>query len=311
MTQPASLDPTTVRRLAFVKYLYKTGVSQSKAPEPLGGASLLTFHDSVELFNQIASEHVDSGAKKPNFMDYWGLISQKLHPGVELSQKVSMERLNNARIALKHHGTLPAKLEVEAFRASVTAFFQDNTQTVFGLPFDNISLIDFVQPDEAKEKLQVAEKHLDKNEIEDAMNNVALAFRTMLNDYEGRKKGKSSRSPLLQGGDLRDLKSLVAYDGGSSSGVLNVIIRSLDAMQQDIKMLALGLNYRRYAKFRMHTPQIHQMFGRDPIFSRRDSSDSIQTTPDDVRFCIEFVIETSIILQEFDYSIDDSALPSS
>lgn len=55
-----SLDQTTVTRLAFIKYLYQTGISQSRAPSPLSCASLLTMHDAVELFLQLSSEHPNS-----------------------------------------------------------------------------------------------------------------------------------------------------------------------------------------------------------------------------------------------------------
>lgn len=102
------LDKSTViKRLAFIKYLYKLAVDQSKRPEPLCSASILTFHDAIELFLQLASEHLNVGKQQPSFMEYWDLISQKLS-NQELTQKESMRRLNRARVALKHHGTLPS-----------------------------------------------------------------------------------------------------------------------------------------------------------------------------------------------------------
>jgi len=56
------LDKSTIiKRLAFIKYLYKLAVDQSRRPEPLCSASILTFHDAVELFLQLASEHLDVG----------------------------------------------------------------------------------------------------------------------------------------------------------------------------------------------------------------------------------------------------------
>jgi len=118
-----ALDHTVVKRLAFTKYLYQTAVAQSRAPSPLSCASLLTMHDAVELFLQLASEHLNAGSGHPGFMDYWDILNKKLDPN-ELEQKESMRRLNKARVALKHHGTFPSDLDIEAFRASVTAFFK-------------------------------------------------------------------------------------------------------------------------------------------------------------------------------------------
>jgi hypothetical protein len=44
------LEESIVRRLAFIKYLYAVAIEQSKRPEPLCSASILTFHDAIELF---------------------------------------------------------------------------------------------------------------------------------------------------------------------------------------------------------------------------------------------------------------------
>src|SRR6266496_2832550 len=119
------LDETEMRRLAFARYLFTLGVSQSKAAEPLAPASLLTFHDAVELYLQLASERLNVGKAQPNFMEYWDFINPKLAPE-ELPQKESMRRLNKARVALKHHGTFPSKLDVESFRATTASFFEDS-----------------------------------------------------------------------------------------------------------------------------------------------------------------------------------------
>lgn len=81
-----------IKRLAFIKYLYRVAVEQSQKSEPLCAASVLFFHDAVELFLQLASEHLDIGKEGLKFMEYWDLISKKL--GIELSQKESMRRLN-------------------------------------------------------------------------------------------------------------------------------------------------------------------------------------------------------------------------
>ena len=39
-----------MKRLAFVKHIYKVGVEQSRKPEPFCWLSVLTFHDAVEPF---------------------------------------------------------------------------------------------------------------------------------------------------------------------------------------------------------------------------------------------------------------------
>lgn len=302
------VDPTIIRRLAFIKYLYGVGIEQSKAPEPLAGASLLTFHDAVELFLQLASEHLNAGTAHPAFMDYWPLLSGKLALGTELPQKESMRRLNKARVALKHHGILPAKLDIEAFRASTTAFFEDSASIVFALPFAEISLTDFVQPQTAQAKLKSAEQLLRQDQLEKALGEIAIAFEEMLADYEGRKHNQFSDSPFFFGRDLTFHNSFfmgLKQESGMQriAEFIDGVQESIEAMQKAIKMLALGLDYRRYARFQLHVPFITQTEGGTYHLDWNYSHGGPGPTKDDVQYCIDFVVEVAIRLREFDYDV--------
>ena len=189
------LTHTLVRRLAFVKYLYQLGIGQSRSPEPFAAAALLTFHDAIELFLQLASEYCNVGKGHPAFLEYWDFINPKLEGG-ELAQKESMRRLNKARVALKHHGTLPSKLDLEAFRAATVGFFADNTPLVFGVELAEVSMVEFVQPEKARNHLAMAQQATKESELEVARENVALAFYFMVSDYEDRKRYGFYRSPF-------------------------------------------------------------------------------------------------------------------
>src|SRR6266487_3220116 len=130
-TQGPNIDQTTISRLAYIRYLYTIGAQQSRQPEPLSSASILTFHDSVELFLQLASEVWNaSPSTNQEFMGYWDILRPHI-PGGQLSQKESMGRLNTARSGLKHRGIWPNKGVIDELATSVTNFFEDNTPTVF------------------------------------------------------------------------------------------------------------------------------------------------------------------------------------
>lgn len=300
------IDPSVIRRLAFIRYLFGLGVGQSRAPEPLASASLLTFHDSVELFLLVASEHLNVGAAQLSFMDYWAQLSQKLPNGCELPQKEAMRRLNKSRVALKHHGTLPSKLDVDAFRAATGAFFLDSTPLVFGKSFDEISRTEFVTPDPARDKLKAAEQELDSDDLKSALCNIAIAFAEIINDYEDRKRGQYGDSPFFFGHDLTFQNSF--FMGLDRAGLpqrlgefADRVKESIDMMQDAIRMLALGLDYRRYSRFQLHAPYVTRM-PSGSYHVQRDSRGSI-AKKEDVRFCIDFVIETAVHLREFDYDV--------
>jgi len=293
---------TIIKRLAFIKYLYRLAVEQSKRPEPLCSASILTFHDAIELFLQLASEHLDVGKKDPSFMEYWDLISQRLS-NQELTQKESMRRLNKTRVALKHHGTLPSKLDIEAFRAIATNFFEENTSIIFGIDFSNISLVELVQCENVKSNLKNAEELLKENNIEEALDKVALAFAQLIDDYEGRKIGLYGKSPFFFGKPMTFLNSLfmgINRVTGSDferklAEFIDKVKESIESLQKAVKIISLGIDYRRYVKFQLLTPLVVRTAGGYHI-QRVQWGSKGKPTVEDVQFCVDFVIESSISL---------------
>jgi hypothetical protein len=77
---------------------------------------------------------------------------------------------------------------------------------------------------------------------------------------------------------------------------------SIQALQGAVRILSLGLDYRRYSKFDWLTPRVHWMI---------DGSVKVTAPPhppvseEDCRFCFDFVIEAAMRLQEFDYELED------
>lgn len=41
---PKPLDPLTVQRLAYVRFLYEQGLEHTRRPAPLSSSALLSFH---------------------------------------------------------------------------------------------------------------------------------------------------------------------------------------------------------------------------------------------------------------------------
>jgi hypothetical protein len=304
-----ALDQTLIRRLAFVRYLYQSGLSQSHAPAPMSSASLLSWHDSVELFLQVASEHLNVGSGQPAFMDYWDLLNRKLNPA-EVGQKESMRRLNKARVALKHHGTFPSVLDIEAFRAAVTGFYQDNTPLIFAIAFDDVSLVEFVNPESARTKLTQAQQLIGEGRTLDALNDIALAYDEMIADYEKRKRDTSYRSPFYFGQDLSFHDSFfMGFRGNLGSDerrlaeFVDRVKESVEAMQGAMKVLALGIDYRKYSRFKIFVPHIsHNLGGGTQVHRRFKEEDKPST--DAARFCFDFVIECALALAEYDYTLD-------
>jgi hypothetical protein len=302
-------EVTLRRRLAFIRYLYSIGVEQSRQPEPCGAASILTFHDGVELFLQLASEHLDAGVQQPDFMAYWELLAKKL-PNGALSQKEPMRRLNKSRVALKHHGTLPSSLDIEAFRASVTNFFEENTPLVFGLVFGSISLVSLVKCAEVRSCLEEAGNLIQEGKLEEALDKIATAFARLISEYEATNRERFARSPFLFGESFSWRERFFTHNLDSSlrqfayqlQQFADKVGKSFESIQGGMKVLSLGLDYRRYVKFKLLTPHVTLLMdgGCEVVRLRENQPPSI----DECQFSHDFVVESALHLQGFDIATE-------
>lgn len=294
-----NLHHTVVQRLSFAKYLYTIAVEQSHLSDIQATASLLTFHDSVEFFLQIAAEQLNAGKGQPNFLDYWDILSPKLQ-SAELPQKESMRRLNKARVALKHSGTLPARLEIEAFRASATEFFTEACRLIFDLEFFEISLIEYVSDAEVKSHLQNAMEFAKQRAFKEAAQEVAVAYEKLIDTYMSDAASSHSRFAYSFGESMQFMSaSQLGLRGEGLHRVgdfIDATGESIRALQDAVRILALGFNYKKYIKFRSRLPVVMRT-----AMSRNYISQWMREAEIDLEYidyCIMFVVECAIRLDE-------------
>lgn len=296
-----------MRRLAFIKYMHKVGIEQAGKSEPFCWTSVLTFHDAVELFLELSLEHLhsDKRPKDVKFMQYWDELNALLKEKGkrELTQRASMDKLNGARVAFKHHGTPPSKTAIEDFRSSVSNFFEENVQTVFGFDFADIALLELVRYDLTKNCLKKAEGLLKQGKIDDALDEVAIAFTQLIDDYEKRKRDEFGRSPFFFGKRMEFLDSFFMGLRGKLGDFVDRTKESIEAIQDVVKILSMSIDYRRYARFRLLTPYIERYVGGKLEAVRMNRGSRGTPTVEDVDFCINFVIESALALQEFDFEV--------
>jgi|GEM_PF-308408 len=304
-----SISQTELKRLAFIKYLHQLGNEQTRSSEPLSSVSILTFHDSVELFLQLLTDNL--GINKPTekiyFLDYWDLLAKNQTHHYILPYKNEMNRLNKIRVQLKHHGVLPSKQAIDEAKVIVNLFFETNTKQVFNLEYSEISLVDLVILEEAKILLKTAEKERKSKNLIDAIQNISLAFFHLTDDYEKRKV-IVNRSPFYFGYHLYRINRYGCenMDEDKMSEIeielhhhIETLYQSIRELTSALKIIALGIDYRKYSKFDLIVPDIQRMKTThwDPAAELKN------ITEDDVDFCFNFVIECSLKLGEFDYDL--------
>lgn len=143
---------------------------------------------------------------------------------------------------------------------------------------------------------------------------LGVAFAQLLDEFDNRQKSFYGHSPFLFEErrysytspselyrNVEDKKIRESFDAAFS------LIRSL---QQVLKIMSLGIDYRRYAHFRTLTPQVlwnstSKKYVVTPIYEHGlgPGLTPIGKSPSihDFNFCYEFMIVTAFRLQELDH----------
>ncbi len=292
-----------IKRLALIKYLYNLGIEQSKQSETIASLSILSMHDSIEMYLKLLAEHLNIKSEKFSFIDYWVNIPT-------LTLKESMRNLNARRVNIKHKGLLPSKGDIEISRVNTIDFFEQNTLIHFGVDFSEISLLSLIQYEKTRERLTNAQKALDETNIETCIEEVALAFYELISSYENSKSSYLGNSPFYFGKNLNFLSSFHMGIGNSSNDrfesklgeFVDKVKDSLDGIQNAVKIMSFGIDYKRYAKFKLLTPFVSKTIGGElkaEVWGKK------KWTKENCQYCIDFVLDSALKLQEFDFDINE------
>lgn len=315
MTTPP-VTPQTMERLAFVRLLHQQGVEQSRLPEPLSFTCVLTFHDAIEMFLILASEHLgisvnDRTAFVPRYFD--GFHPDK-NPkkGVELSGRNGVKRLTDLRNGFKHANTWPGPRGIEDSRADTASFFEENTPKVFGVAYDQIDMADLVPQEQTRKLIKRAATLNRAGSRTEAMARLQQAFQEMFHQHI--RPGRSS--PFSFG---RNLPSMMRFDSliraatGNSHGPtyrateelgkhLEAIYEATTQMQASMRVIALGLDFSEYHRFQKLVPGFVYGPGEEEETEVivRSYHALYAASDEEYEFCLRFVISAALRLAQLE-----------
>jgi hypothetical protein len=296
-----ALPPEVLNRhLVVVRYLFESGVQQSQQVGFRGAMSVLTLHDAVEMLLVLGLQHHDVYKRSRNyrFEEYW---SELATAGVHVTQQGAMQRLNNARVNLKHHASLPGQDLVEEARTQTRIFFIENTPLIFGSSFDSISLSSLVTSSEfAREHLVSAEHHMATASYDEAMGDIAYAFHWLLGDHElylrEQRWARGGKSALR----LDAVFKPTGLGLHRTTASLNPFVRSVSEriadLQQAVRVIGLGLDFAQWQRFINLTPTVIEL--QPGQLSRTEWHGSSPPTLGECRLCYDFVIDSALRLQK-------------
>lgn len=250
-----SITPLEAQRLAYVRFLYEEGVKESRRPAPLSAKALLSLHDAVEHFLGLAAGHLQVDVNpKIDFMEYWG----RLKPTVELPGKAAMDRLNHARVGLKHKGNFPAPESIEQHRTDVLNFLTTATTQVFDADFQAVDMTDLVTQSETARLLREAQTHADDSDYIAAMAGLSLAFDALLDHYSGSRSYDGWwQSPFSFGPKLgRDRPNGHGHIRDDAARLAQKVALISERTQQGMRVISLGIDYPSYTRFQVLTPKV-------------------------------------------------------
>lgn len=310
-----NLKKNNLERLAYIKYLHKVGSEKSASNEAISFTAILNFHDAIDWFmilacvekgitdevvNKLLNTKPKATQKKLDslyLMDYFKLIP-------ELKHQIKIKKINDLRNNLKHKFIIPSKQDILESLESSTDFLIDNTNEIFKLDFNKISLIDLINNLELKILLKNAVELKEKNEKEDCLIQLSRAFYELLQLDRGylRKEKKFSYMDIYsiphlhipQTSKIPEIITLQRY----IRSIVDSYNRNFQELNDSMKVFALGIDYRQYLKFKSIIPatNIKRSDGEYVTLKPRNIEN---INIDDLDFCISFLFECTLEVEKF------------
>ncbi|MGC5022595.1 hypothetical protein [Micromonospora sp. DT47] len=303
-----TLDPTTVRRLAFIRYLHRLGDTQAHLPDPQSAVSLLMLHDAVESLLLLVADHY--GLASPKFEDYWKVLGPRVPGG--LTGFRGMQRLHRSRNDFKHNGVVPSSATIALAGTDAATFMAATVQAVFGVDYTDVSMVDVVSQATVRAVLRAAE-------LEHAGGNTRLAMvklRDAFNELFEPHLGQPDISWVTRRGSPFAFGQ--EWYGGASAPTINEVIErvlggparsspkaravarqvasaveSARLMRPALRMVTLGLDFPTYLRFDLLVPEVNTYSDGTRTYT---APKGYAPTDDEFSFCLEFVVTAALRL---------------
>jgi hypothetical protein len=289
----AELGRTITDRLSLIRYQLAAAAEVSRQPAPIGGIAINGLQDAVEAFLRVCVDnlHVDVPSKSDFVKVFDAVNEHQAISGAFAGYRSRLDALNTARVGFNHHGNLPSPNTLERARVTAYEFLDEACPLVFELRLEQISLNAFIRDDTAREFVAEAERRWASGEAEAAMTSMAQAFDRLLEDYETRKIASSKQGLFT---------TEPAYRRTNQEAGLHGVVQWLRAIDERCKLLAFGIDVRRHAYFRAHTPSVrHYAGGRTGIVTGPETS--MDVTDEAYERCHRFLLDTAVALGADDY----------
>ena len=173
---------------------------------------------------------------------------------------------------------------------------------VYAADFHSLDMIDLVTQQSTLSLLRNAEAQAAEGNYTEALALLSEAFEDVLIDYADRKRAADHSSPYDLWPPQVHTRVMLGRDHDPQlTNRVEQIEDALDRVQQAIRVLAMGLDYRRYARFELLVPTVMRFMD-----GHRDVRPipGLHVGDEEYQFCKQFVIEAALHLAEMDFDLD-------
>jgi hypothetical protein len=317
MSNEKLIDESMMTRLELIKYSLDRALEISSENVPGAYISVLLFHDAIEWLLQTGAMYlnINLGSKQPGLMEWWEIYRQQASPSIELIMSDQIKELNEVRREFKHRGIEPSSVVINRIRENAIHFAQEFVPVVFSISYNHIDLAHLVLYSKTREKLTLALKYWQEGNKTESRNQLAIAFAVLINEYENKLISIMGHSPHNIGHDFFGSSAnnifhrpLTYYQHTKASdSVFNDVRidrlknfvdntnKSIGQMRDVLRIVSLGINYRKYKIFRWLTPSVYMDQNGEYIIQY--SAQVNEMTQQNHDFCRMYIIECALHLQ--------------
>lgn len=279
-------NPTLIKRLTFVRYLFDLGVKQVVGPFPSG--AVLCFHDAIEIFLNIGIEHAGGEiSDRMPFMELFGSLA-KVAPALE--GKALLRAVNDARKLVKHAAQEISDDEVRRNLGRTRSFLEQNSIQIFQIDLFSLSLADGISNEQIRSLLQNANVDHEAGNYRESVMKSAHARVLASRSYGLSPKGSYS-----------------SYNFDKSFMPIVNLVSELDSR---MAFLILGIDPRKQAIFNSIVPGVS--LGISPTSTPQfQFTTSQNATEKGSRFCIDFVVDLALKAEQANRELQQAILPDS
>lgn len=299
MELPPGLQHHEAQRLSLVRYQLMVAEQQARQPAPLNSLALGSMQDAVEsmLGLVVEREHVTT-SNRSDFLQLFDAVASHVPGDPPISGfRPGVSAMNLARVNFKHHGNQAESGTIARHSGNSRDLIEVLAERVFGVQLDTVSLLLFVRDAEARAHLELAQSNWDSHHSLEAMDELKLAFDRLIRDYEHRKAWHPGKSLFSTKPSF--MPSVFALR--KSGDEMERAFQWLESLDGWVKMLALGVDMRRYAYFDAHTPSSTYTLDGSAHLHRREG---VTVTDEVYARCTKFVIDTALAFSEDDFDFD-------